>query len=399
MKYAIVGSLLLLPVLSWVQAAAPERGPAAHRGAGIFLRVEIGGNAGEKQLLLRNSLLDAVVLTTRWRNLEPEKGQFNLEPLKTEAADWARAGKGVVLCVLPYGQTPDKAQELAGGAHPVSETPSWLYREPNCSVISFTGGGGAQGTRVALPAVWKDGFAETYLEPQVAVLGRAFDGDPRIWYVKVSFGHIGHLTAQPSPDGSRAFLEAGWTPENWGDYCRRVVAIYQKHFRKTPLLLTAEKLLIRERGPNTYRETEVKLLEEFAQQGVTIIHVGIEDPAATERIYAQISGAIPLAKKGTIRLGMGDDWPLWVPPSRRRQPITRGHDEEYLRNRLRYAFGGLDGYPELPTTILYLQPPEVLVADPHNKRKGELGHQPEIQRILAGAREHLQQNDRAMYSR
>jgi hypothetical protein len=281
----------------------------------------------------------------------------------------------------------------------VLETPGWLYREPGCPVITFTGGGGAQGAKIALPMVWKEGFAETYVEPMVAALAQAFDGDPRIWYVKVSFGHIGHLTAQPSPDGRRAFLEAGWTPEKWGAYCRKVLAIYQKHFRKTPLLLTAEKLLIREQGPNTYREAEVKLLEEFAQQGVTIIHVGIEDPAATDRIYAQIAGAIPLARKGTIRLGMGDDWPLWIPPSRRRQSITKGHDEEYLRSRLRYAFGGLDGHPELPTTILYLQPPEVLVADPSNKRKGELGYHAEIQQILKNARARLLENDAGISSR
>jgi hypothetical protein len=107
MKRFFLGSLLLLPVLPATWAAAPERGSSAHRGAGIFLRVEIGGNAGEKHLLMRNSLLDAVVLTTRWRSLEPEKGRFDVAPLKSEAADWARAGKGIVLCVLPYGQTPD----------------------------------------------------------------------------------------------------------------------------------------------------------------------------------------------------------------------------------------------------------------------------------------------------
>jgi hypothetical protein len=366
--------------------------------AGLYVRLDAGSKGDEKKLYQGSPLVDAVVLMVRWRSIEPNKGQFHLEPLKEEVAQWGRAGKGVVLSLKPYGQTFDSRRQTADGSHYVMETPPWVYEDTATSVIEFVGGGGSRGQKIALPKVWEENFVEAEMEPAVHALARAFDGDPHVWYIRPGLGHIGHMTAQASPGGSRAFLNAGWTPQAWGRYCQRVFDVYRKHFRKTPLLLIAEKRLLSNRSRLHYMPEEAVMLKEFASQGVTIVHLGlVNDLAGIRPIYSDLQGVIPLANRGTVRLGIGDDWPLWVPVSRREQKVTRMHDEEFLRQTLRFAFGGSDDLPKIPTTILYLQPPEMMVTNPQSPRNDELAYNPAVYDILNKARRQLLANDAMLF--
>jgi hypothetical protein len=390
-----MGMSLLLTFSGRVMAADEDRKTG---GAGLYLRLDMGSNEEDKKLFLANPMIDAVVLMCRWREVEPAKGQFAIKELQAEVKRWGDAGKGVVLSVMPYGQSLDKKNQTVDGAHYVMETPAWLYEEKDVGLLQFVGGGGAKGQKIALPQVWKEGFAEAHLEPMIAALAKAFDGNPTVWSIRIGLGHIGHMTAQASPDGSKVFLEAGWTPEAWSTYCLRVAALYRKYFTKTPLLLIAEKRLLSHKERRHYVPEETVLLQEMAKQGVYIVHLGlVEDLAGIQPIYSDLEGVLPLAKKGSIRLGIGDDWPLWVPPSRRDDPPTRGHDEQFLDRTLPFAFGGVQNLPELPTTILYLQPPELMVADPNNPRKDELGYHPEVYEILKRVREQLKQKDKALF--
>jgi hypothetical protein len=108
---------------------------------------------------------------------------------------------------------------------------------------------------------------------------------------------------------------------------------------------------------------------------------------------------LPSANNGTIRIGIGDDWPLWVPVSRREQKVTLMHDEGFLRQTLRYAFGGSDDLPRIPTTILYLQPPEMMVTNPKSTRTDELAYNPAVYDILKQARMQLLANDALLFGK
>jgi len=395
----VVSTLLLL--LAWCSVAEARAGDAPLRGkAGLYVRLDAGVKDDEKRLYLGSPLVDAVVLMVRWRSVEPKKGEFHFESLQREVDEWGRAGKGVVLSLKPYGQTFDSRHETSDGAHYVMETPPWVYQRRDIRVIEFIGGGGARGQKIALPEVWKEGFVETQMEPVVKALAKTFDGNPHVWFMRPGLGHIGHMTAQASPGGSRAFLNAGWTPEAWGRYCQRVFDVYRKHFRKTPLLLIAEKRLLANRSRLHYMPEEAAMLREFASQGVTIVHLGlVNDLPGIRPIYSDLQGVLPSANNGTIRIGIGDDWPLWVPVSRREQKVTRMHDEEFLRQTLRYAFGGSDDLPKIPTTILYLQPPEMMVTNPKSTRTDELAYNPAVYDILKQARMQLLANDALLFGK
>jgi len=62
--------------------------------------------------------------------------------------------------------------------------------------------------------------------------------------------------------------------------------------------------------------------------------------------------------------------------------------ENYLRKSLDYAFGGIDGIPAIPTTILFCQKPEILASNPNNRN-----YRPEVAEALKKARERLKKND------
>jgi len=355
---------------------------ARHCGkAGLYLRPSTGARTTQRELYLRHPLLDAVVLSTFWREVEPQRGQYSFEQLREEVAAWGKAGKGVVICLGLYGQAVD--DQL---------TPPWIYEQPGVRELSFKGGGVARGRQIRIPAVWDQGFFDRYVEPMVRRFAEEFDGHPYVWYVMPGFGHIGNVTCQPSAGGSAACLEAGWTPREWSDYCRRVMQVYGEHFRQTPVFLKAAGMYIRDRQRDHYREECGQLLLEFARQGACVVHFGLEgDRSEMQDVYRHLAMLLPEARQGISRIGLGDDWPLWVPEDRRDQGPTRDHDEANLGRTLENAFGGADGVPEIPTTVLFCQQPEILASHPDAE-----GYRPAVADALERARRRLKTNDQLL---
>jgi hypothetical protein len=367
--------------------------------AGIYVQLDrLSPPNRIRNLVATNPLVSTVMLPLWWRTFEPSHGQFDTGALKTEIAYWKGKRKLVVFQVTPYGQQPNDAQ-----------TPAWLYDEAGVQTISFAGGGSANGGGIRVPAVWKMGFVKTYTEPLVKALAEAVDGDPTIAYVQIGLGHLGGITAQPSKFGGIAFMAAGWTPEVWEAYCLRTADVYRAQFQRTPLLAIAEGLLIRNRARRGYEREVGRLVGELGRRGVSIIHSDIVDqvdkPQATEEIARLIKehlGSLEsLAAAGKIRIGLGDDWPLWVPESRRNQGPTLHRDDSFLERSLTAAFGGVQGIPETGMTIFYTQLPAVLASNPLSTRdhEKESYYRPTVERIMAQARDRLLQNDQAVFGR
>jgi hypothetical protein len=238
-------------------------------------------------------------------------------------------------------------------------------------------------------------FAEKYVEPLISALAAAVDGNPHVWYIKPGFGHIGNLTAQPSKGGHAAFIEAGFTADKWADYCHRTVTLYQKSFKKTPLMVMSAGMLLRDRKRSNYETEATRILIDLRKQDVTVIHYGLEaDRTRMVGIYETLARLVPDARKGILRIGLGDDWPLWVPESRRNKGPTFNHDDDFLRASLTNAFGGSDGLPGLPTTILYFQMPEALASHPKSR-----DYRPSVEEIVRRARERLFKNDAALFGK
>jgi hypothetical protein len=380
------GVYVRLSTPQWLtaSAAAPGAGaPAAKPRRRANARpTKKQADKGQISLLLGHPLLDAVMLHTHWRMVEPQHGSFSFDHVLNEVNRWGQAGKGVVMGIELYGQKPD-----------AGPTPAWLYQQPGVRGIPFHGGGEAKGQMIRIPAVWDPGFLEKYVEPLVREFARAVDGNPHVWYIQPGFGHIGNMTANPSKEGGPALLQAGFTGPRWADYCRRTMSLYRKYFKKTPLLMVATAMVIRDKHHDNYQGVIRELLAEFGQQGTTVIHYDIE--GERERVAGamrDVAPVIPAARAGKTRLGLGDDWPLWVPESRRDQGPTLHHDDNYFRKVLDYAFGGVEGLPPVPTTILACQLPELEASNPRGA-----DYRPAVGQLLQRARDRLKKNDEEIF--
>lgn len=358
---------------------------ALHRGkSGIYVRLsrQARKKSNVLDLIRTHPLVDAVVLSVPWREVEPKKEVYSFDSLLNEVNQWGKAGKGVVINVFLYGQSIDNPP-----------TPPWIYEQPGVRAISFRGGHRVERREFQVPAVWDEGFAEKYLEPMIKAFAKTFDGNPHVWYIMAGFGHLGNMNAEPSKRGGKAFIEAGFTPARWENYCRHMMTLYRKNFTKTPLVFKAAGILIKDPKRDNYRSEAAKLHVEFAKEGASIIRFGLgEDRNVMTQIYSEMTRVIPDARRGITRIGLGDDMPLWAPESGRREGPTRGHDEQFLRKSLDYAFGNTDGIPEIPTTILFSQDPEILASNPRSKN-----YSPEVADILKKARERLKKNDLAIF--
>jgi hypothetical protein len=91
---------------------------------------------------------------------------------------------------------------------------------------------------------------------------------------------------------------------------------------------------------------------------------------------------------------MGDDWPMWVPESRRDKSPTVGEDEKYyastLNNILNWSGGKL-------VTLLYTNPTEAIAScrlstGRERIRYHDCYYRPEVESLLENARQRLLNN-------
>jgi hypothetical protein len=388
------------------QASAPEPGTSSPNQAlqsgkaGIYAQLpRLKPSKNVRDLTASNPLVAAVCLPVSWRDIEPAQGQFQFDLLKTAMAYWKGQGKRAVIQVIPYGQNPDDGQ-----------TPPWLYEQPDVEAVSFLGGGVARasGATIRVPAVWKSGFAEKHMKPLIEALAHAVDGDETIAYIMVGFGHLGNITAQSSPDGGKAIVAVGWTPEAWEAYGLHVADLYRACFTHVPLLAIEEGILIRKPSDHGHEAVVGRLAGQLAEKGVSVIHSGIGDFQGPKdhgeilrRTQDHLAQGRALVAKGTVRVGLGNDWPLWVPESRRSVSPTVGRDEAFLEKMIHEAFGGVDGSPETGMTIYFTQWPEVLASNPRSTKSnaGEYYYRADVEKILAETRKRLLQNDAKIFGR
>lgn len=382
MKKAI--RVTALSFLICCTAASAEGNSGA--GIGIRMTVKEQSDSEFRKLILANELIDCVYLGVCWASVEPEEGKFDFSQLRREVTDWTSTGKHVVIQMTLYGQAVDD-----------SITPAWIYEKKNVRAVHFSGGGVARGREVRVPAVWQKGFASEYVLPLVRAMAKEFDGDKRISYVHPGFGHLGHVTAQPSKFGGPAFVSAGWTPKKWTEYCRETSDLYRSSFKKTPLMFSSSPKLITDKAHAGYSKDALRICTDLAQPGDSVLFLGVHaDPEVMFDVGETASEYSSQVAGKNIPIGMGDDWPLWVPESRRGDGPTRGEDEKFLSRALGNCFQFQK--KSIQTSFLYLNPPEALASlqiDPDklpNKYK-IYGFDKGVRTIIEEARKQLLEND------
>lgn len=245
-----------------------------------------------------HELLDSVILSVEWSEVEPMKGVFEFGTLDALIRQRSEAGDHIVLRVAPYGQSQGN-----------TVTPEWIYD----TVPKITLASDKRGV-VSIPKVWEESFIEEY-ERFVQALAKKYDQDSRVQYIQIGVGHIGFITAQPSPEGSEAFLEAGWTISLWEEYIKKVVDIYQDNFQNKKLIITMTPLFLKNESLVMRLDAGKHIAEYAALKGYYISFKGVDQAPDTfsKNGFEQVIKHLAALKQPGLHLGFGDDWPLLGP--------------------------------------------------------------------------------------
>ena len=348
-------SIYLLPFLLLVPVDVMCRDNKHAGKAGLYLRMAKSQRINNPEYFLRHPLVDAVCVSFPWSGIEPEQGKYDFSEIDRIKALCEKYNKGMVLCFSPYGQNIKQ---------PV--TPKWLY-EKGVKKITFSGGGVSKHGQVTVPRTWDSNKYMEHYGKLIKKAGARYNNEKSIWYIMPGFGHIGNINAQPSKGGAPAFLKQGWTPEKWKAFCLKVVNLYKGAFPDTPLIVKSAKQLLKNKEQWYYADEADWIILEMAKQGVSVITFGLTadiERLLNNRILQRITALSPYSLAGKIRVGISDDWPLWVPKSRQDKGPTRGRDEKGLQKELQYAFGGVDGIPETHISIIRVLHPEIDASHP-----------------------------------
>jgi len=346
--------------------------------AGLYLRLARKERTNRSDFFVSHPLVDAVVVNFPWAELEPEPGKYDFSQIDKILEICRRYDKGLVPAISTYGQSVNR-----------QPTPEWLYNR-GVVPLRFHGGGTARGAMITVPKVWDEAFLREYTI-FINEFGLRYNGAEGIWYIMPGLGHIGNINAQPSKGGGPAFLSAGWTPEIWTEFCTNVVCRYQRAFPDIPLIVKSAQQLLRNRKKAHYLSQADAILVELAKRRVSVIGFGLEpdiEKIRQNHSVERIAKLNPYTLRGDIRLGLGDDWPLWIPEERRKKSgkFLVDRDEAGLERELQYAFGGVAGLPETHISVLYVLHPEMEACHPENP-----GRNRRLYKLLSAARYRLKQ--------
>ncbi|MBI2569185.1 MAG: beta-galactosidase [Candidatus Schekmanbacteria bacterium] len=370
-------------LVSWGAHARAESGASwseQHENkAGLYLRLPQQQRGQDAEYFMRHPLIDAAIVSMKWSELEPEAGKYNFSEMDRLLAIAKKLNKGIVFAFSTYGQSPTD-----------QPTPAWLY-DNGVRRITFSGGGASKKAKISVPMVWDNKYLDEY-EKFIKKISDRYSGETRIWYIMPGIGHIGNVKPQPSKGGAMALKKAGWNPRLWEEFSLKVVDMYQTNFHNTPLLVKAGLWYLRDPKHDNYSREADSLLTKLAEKRVSIITFGLEPDARAldkNKVVKRLADLAPRSVVGEIRVGIGDDWPLWVPGPRRVAKPTRGRDDLGLSKELEYAFGGVEGLPKTNISILYVLHPEV---DASHPEKGDKQNK-EVYRLLEAARKRLKEED------
>lgn len=353
---------------------------ATQRGkAGFYLRLAKKERTNRPEFFISHPLVDAVVVLFAWGDLELEPRKYDFSSVDETLNLCRKHGKGLILAVSTYGQSVNR-----------QPTPEWLYGK-GVKSLRFAGGGTAKGAMITVPKVWDENYLREYSK-FISELGRRYNGVEGIWYVMPGLGHIGNVNAQPSKGGGPAFLAEGWTPEIWTRFCIDVIGLYQEALPDVPLIVKSAQQLLHNRKQEHYLPQANAILAKLAQRRVSVIGFGLEpDIEKLNRNHAveRIAALSPYTLRGDIRLGLGDDWPLWIPEQRRKKNDKHlvDRDEAGLERELQYAFGGMAGLPKTHISVMYVLHPEMEACHPKNPD----GQNKRLYELLSAARDRLKQ--------
>jgi len=187
--------------------------------------------------------MDGVVLMVSWAQLCPSLDHCDFSMIDQVLDYWHAKGKKVILNLSTMGP-PVKVIEN-GTARFENETPDWVLKDINTYPAHTGTIGVIHGMEVIkgvshidtiFPSVFDPRFV-SYITGIVQALGKKYDGNPTLSYVRISIGKVGEdHPLPPEGEGLLAYKKIpGFTVMNWINYCKNITEIYQNAFHKSQL--------------------------------------------------------------------------------------------------------------------------------------------------------------------
>ena len=247
-------------------------------------------------LFSNHKLLNGVIFAVPWSQIEPERNKFDFSLIDKKIDLWNKAGKKVVLKIVPYYDTRGN-----------DATPHWIYE--NVPSIKFSS---TKNDNFVIPKVWDAEFIKEYKNFIIA-LAQHYNNNNKVDFIQIGIGHLGFLTAQPSKQGSEAFLGSGWSTLIWEKYAKDVIDIYSENFNSKKLILTVTPLFLRNYLLKDNLETAFHILDYAVERKFNVLFKGV-DPDTTsfqDMVFLDVVKHLASLNLEGISLGFGDDWPLY----------------------------------------------------------------------------------------
>ena len=193
---------------------------AAPLGYGIFQKIHYDDRMNNPTKNIENPCLSGVEVIFNWTELEPENGKFRWELIDSAIEPWVKKDKQVILSfrtVQKKGTNPTQR----------SATPSWVYS----SGVSKIEGDGTN-----WPIYWDKKFLEKY-EEFIKSLAERYDGNPNIEFIIMGVGQFGGTKISGVKKILAEYKKNGYTEEVWSETIKKIINLYKKHFKKTPIAL------------------------------------------------------------------------------------------------------------------------------------------------------------------
>jgi hypothetical protein len=233
--------------------------------------------------------MDGVVLQLAWSQLCPQRNRCDFSIVDETLRFWGQRGKKVVLGISPAGPPVKTIRD--GQPKLMSETPDWALSavatyEAQSHPIGRIDGGDPVTAR--FPEYWDERFAPLLIE-LVQALGRRYDGNPTLSYVRISTGLVGE--DEPTPFGTHPERAPGYTFPKWLDYSRRIVDAYRAAFPHSMLEFDISFLPWGyAAGEERDKEATDAFVADLNRSGVFLAFNGLQGDALQWLQHAEIPG-------------------------------------------------------------------------------------------------------------
>jgi len=198
---------LMFLLLVTIGLACNFSGIPASTGGGVFI---MGGNrfSWGKDFLDQDWITGGTLIYT-WSQIEPEEGKFCWNIIEDDIYLWTSHNKRVSIRVMT--------------SYHREATPHWVYK--------------AGARRVGRdPVFWDDVFYSKWSH-FVEAFAHRFDGNPAVEFIEITGTGRWGETFVPSWDNPQKWLEAGYNQELYITHIKRVIDLFRRHFKSTPLVI------------------------------------------------------------------------------------------------------------------------------------------------------------------